>query len=147
MPVSVMIPTPLRPFTTRLDRLDLAPGTLDDVLQELTRDYPDLRIHMFNDEGKLRSFINIYLNDEDVRYLGQGWAIENEHVRVCQKVFVNDGDVISIVPSIAGGASSRQRPKGNRGQLFQSPPFDKVLTVFPGDERCGPKCSGPTVTQ
>ena len=57
----------------------------------MTSSYPDLRKHLYSDEGKLRAFVNLYLNDEDIRYLQQ------------DRTAVKEGDTLSIVPSIAGG--------------------------------------------
>ena len=65
----VLIPTPLRQFTEKHDSVELDGGTVGEVLSALTSQFPDLRKQIFNDEGKLRSFVNVYLNDEDIRYL------------------------------------------------------------------------------
>jgi molybdopterin/thiamine biosynthesis adenylyltransferase/rhodanese-related sulfurtransferase/molybdopterin converting factor small subunit len=67
----VLIPTPLRQFTAKQDAVTVPGGTVGEVLSALTLQYPDLRKQIFNDEGKLRSFVNVYLNDEDIRYLEQ----------------------------------------------------------------------------
>jgi molybdopterin converting factor small subunit len=91
MPVKVMIPTPLRQYTEKRDTVELAAGTVGEALSGLTAQYAALRKHLYNEDGKLRSFVNIYLNDEDIRYL------QKDQTRL------NDNDVISIVPSIAGG--------------------------------------------
>ena len=91
MPVKVVIPTPLRQYTASKDSVQLEAKTVAEALAGLTAQYGDLRRHLYNDEGKLRSFVNIYLNDEDIRYLQKE-----------QTPLVSD-DVISIVPSIAGG--------------------------------------------
>ena len=88
----ILIPTPLRQFADKKDTVEVAGRTIGDVLETLTTHYPDLRKNLFNEEGKLRSFVNVYLNDEDIRYLGK------------EATHVNDDDTISIVPSIAGGA-------------------------------------------
>jgi sulfur-carrier protein adenylyltransferase/sulfurtransferase len=88
----VLIPTPLRPYTGQKDAVELDGGTVGEVLGALTKQYGDLRRHLYADDGKLRSFVNIYVNDEDIRYL------EREATALKQ------GDVISIVPSVAGGA-------------------------------------------
>ena len=68
--------------------------TVGDALTGLTAKHPELRRHLYTDEGKLRAFVNVYLNDEDVRYLQQ------------ESTPVGEGDTISIVPSIAGGKFS-----------------------------------------
>ena len=65
----VLIPTPLRQFAEKQDSVELAGATVGEVLSALTAKFPDLRKQLFNDEGKLRSFVNVYLNDEDIRYL------------------------------------------------------------------------------
>ena len=87
----VLIPTPLRQYAGKQDSVELAGATVGEVLQSLTSQYADLRRHLYTDEGKLRSFVNVYVNDEDIRYL----AKENTPTK--------DGDTISIIPSIAGG--------------------------------------------
>jgi adenylyltransferase/sulfurtransferase len=90
----VMIPTPLRQYAGKQDSVELSGSTVGEVLKGLTTQHADLRKHLYNDEGKLRSYVNVYLNDEDIRYLDK------------EASAVKDGDTISIVPSIAGGAGS-----------------------------------------
>jgi adenylyltransferase/sulfurtransferase len=87
----VLIPTPLRQYVGGNDSVETAGASIGEVLSNLTSQYPDLRRNLYNDEGKLRSFVNVYLNDDDVRYLGRDAAA------------VKDNDTITIVPSIAGG--------------------------------------------
>lgn len=87
----VSIPTPLRQFTEQKDTVEYAGATVGEVLNSLTGQFSGLRQHLFNDEGKLRSFVNIYLNDEDIRYLEK------------TDTAVKDSDTITIIPSIAGG--------------------------------------------
>jgi adenylyltransferase/sulfurtransferase len=94
----VLIPTPLRQFTGKQDSVAVAGATVGEALNALTAQYPDLRRQIFNDEGKVRSFVNVYLNDEDVRYLGK------------DATAVKDGDTISLVPSIAGGSALATPP-------------------------------------
>jgi adenylyltransferase/sulfurtransferase len=89
----ILIPTPLRQFTGKQDSVVAGGATVGEVLSALTTQYPDLRKQIFNDEGKLRSFVNVYLNDEDIRYLGK------------DATAVSDGDTLSLVPSIAGGSA------------------------------------------
>src|ERR1700674_2727859 len=95
----VLIPTPLRQFTGKQDAVSVAGGTVGEVLQALISQYPDLRKQIFNDEGRLRSFVNVYLNDEDIRYLGR------------DATAVADGDTLSLVPSIAGGSAATAPPE------------------------------------
>ena len=90
--MTIYIPTPLRPYAAGKDELEVEAGTVSGALDELTQIFPDLRKHLFTEEGKLRAFVNVYLNDEDVRYLP-----EKDGTAVSAK------DTLSIVPSIAGG--------------------------------------------
>ena len=87
----VLIPTPLRQFAEKKDSVEVAGATVGDVMSALTAQYPDLRKNLYNDEGKLRSFVNVYVNDEDIRYMSK------------DATAVSASDTISIVPSIAGG--------------------------------------------
>src|SRR5664279_2925300 len=90
----VLIPTPLRQFAGKQDSVELAGTTVGEVLGSLTGQFAELRRHLYNDEGKLRSFVNVYLNDEDIRYMNK------------EATKLDSGDTISIVPSIAGGSTS-----------------------------------------
>lgn len=92
MPVNVLIPTPLRKFTENQDTIAVAPGSIGSVITELTQRFPGIVKPMLDDKGELRKFVNIYLNGEDIRF-AEGSATA-----------VKDGDEISIVPAIAGGA-------------------------------------------
>ncbi len=95
MAIKVIIPTPLRQYTGKKDFVEIDAATVGDALSGLTMQYGDLRHHLFTDDGRLRSFVNIYLNDEDIRYLQK------------DATPLHDNDVISIVPSIAGGSVRR----------------------------------------
>jgi sulfur-carrier protein adenylyltransferase/sulfurtransferase len=88
----VLIPTPLRPFTGQNDTVEVEGGTVAEALASLTKSYGDLKKHLYADDGKLRHFVNVYVNDDDIRYLDK------------DATKLKDGDVISIVPSVAGGA-------------------------------------------
>ena len=88
----ILIPTPLRQFAEKNDNVELLGATVGEVLGALTTRFPDLKKHLYNDEGKLRSFVNVYLNDEDIRYINK------------EASAVAAADTLSIVPSIAGGA-------------------------------------------
>ncbi len=89
----ILIPTPLRQYTDKQDTVAVAGATIGEALSDLIGRHQDLRRNLYNDEGKLRSFVNIYLNDEDIRYLSK------------EATPVKEGDTISIVPSIAGGSA------------------------------------------
>ncbi|MCM3879139.1 MAG: molybdopterin-synthase adenylyltransferase MoeB [Vicinamibacterales bacterium] len=88
----ILIPTPLRPFTGKQDAVEVDGATIGELLANLTTKYEGLKPHLYNEQGKLRSFVNVYLNDEDIRYLEK------------EKTPVKAGDTISIIPSVAGGA-------------------------------------------
>lgn len=92
MAVKVMIPTPLRQFTGKQASIECSAATVGEALGSLTGTFSELRKHLYTEDGKIRSFVNVYLNDEDIRFL------EKENTRT------KDGDTISIVPSIAGGS-------------------------------------------
>ncbi|MBI3934517.1 MAG: MoaD/ThiS family protein [Acidobacteria bacterium] len=92
MGVKVIIPTPLRQYTGKSDSVVVEGQTVEEVLWNLLSQYGELRKHLYSEDGKLRSFVNIYRNDEDIRYLDR------------ERTAVKETDVVSIVPSIAGGA-------------------------------------------
>jgi|SRR5579863_6627832 adenylyltransferase/sulfurtransferase len=87
----IHIPTPLRQYAGKHSAVDVGGKTVAEALTDLVAQHPELRRHLYTDDGKLRSFVNVYLNDEDVRYMQK------------DATPVTDGDNISIVPSIAGG--------------------------------------------
>jgi molybdopterin converting factor small subunit len=87
----IHIPTPLRQYAGKQSAVEVKTGSIADVLSDLVAQHPELRRHLYTEDGKLRAFVNVYLNDEDVRYLQK------------EATAVKDGDTISIVPSIAGG--------------------------------------------
>jgi sulfur-carrier protein len=92
--MKIHIPTPLRSYTGGLETVAIPGTTIDAVFSQLTTTYPDLKQHLFTHEGKLRSFVNVYLNDDDIRYL-----------EAKQETNVTDTDELTIIPSIAGGMS------------------------------------------
>jgi len=91
--VKVIIPTPLRAYAAKQESVELQASTVGEALASLTSRYQELRKHLYADDGRLRSFVNVYVNDEDIRYL------QKDQTRL------REGDTVSIVPSIAGGAS------------------------------------------
>ncbi len=94
MAVTLYVPTPLRAYTDDQESVRLEGKTVAEVLGNLTTRYGQLKRHLYADDGKLRNFVNVYVNDEDIRYL------EREKTRV------KDEDTVSIVPSVAGGSVS-----------------------------------------
>ncbi len=106
--LKVHIPTPLRQYAGKQAAVEVNGGTVAEVLGSLVKRHPDLRRHLYTDDGKLRAFVNVYVNDEDIRYLQK------------EATQVKDDDNISIVPSIAGGLdeqSLHQHPS-NSGPLM-----------------------------
>jgi molybdopterin converting factor small subunit len=91
MAVKVMIPTPLRAHAGGKAAADVPAATVQEALNKLTAEFADLRKHLYTSDGKLRSFVNVYVNGEDIRYLKQ------------EQTPTKDGDTINIIPSIAGG--------------------------------------------
>jgi molybdopterin/thiamine biosynthesis adenylyltransferase/rhodanese-related sulfurtransferase/molybdopterin converting factor small subunit len=92
MSIKIHIPTPLRPYTDKLDVVEVDGSTVGELLANLTTKFGGLKQHLFNDDGKMRSFVNVYVNDEDVRYLQK------------ERTPLKAGDNVSIIPSVAGGA-------------------------------------------
>ena len=92
MSQTVHIPTPLRQYTDKLDTVQVNGATVAEALAQLTTTYPDLQKHLYNEQGKLRHFVNIYVNDEDIRYLQK------------EQTALGATDTISIIPSVAGGS-------------------------------------------
>ena len=93
MPVTIHIPTALRSYAADHASVDVEGATVGAALTALTTQYPDLSKHLRTADGSLRSFVNVYLEDEDIRYLDK------------EATPVPDGASLSIVPSIAGGAA------------------------------------------
>jgi molybdopterin synthase sulfur carrier subunit len=91
MSVTVRIPTPLRRYTREREALSLTGSTVGEIIQELENAAPGIRERLLDDTGNVRRFVNIYVHDEDIRFLDN------------LKTPVKDGDELSIVPAIAGG--------------------------------------------
>jgi adenylyltransferase/sulfurtransferase len=94
----ILIPTPLRQYAGGQDTVEVEAATVGEALDKLTAEHADLRRHLFNDEGKLRSFVNVYVDDEDIRYLDK------------EQTKLSGAGAISIVPSIAGGSAAVAAP-------------------------------------
>jgi adenylyltransferase/sulfurtransferase len=97
MAVKVLIPIPLRPHARGNAAVEFPAKTGGEALGHLTTEFTDLKNHLFTEEGKLRSFVNVYLNGEDIRYLAQ------------ENTATKDGDTIHIIPSIAGGVCTARK--------------------------------------
>ncbi len=89
----IQIPSPLRQYAGKQATVDVSGDTVGEALAGLVALHPDLKKHLYNDDGKLRAFVNVYVNDEDMRYLQK------------EATALKDGDTLSIVPSIAGGCA------------------------------------------
>ena len=104
---TIHIPTPLRPFTDKKESVEVTGKTVGELLADLTTRHEGLRKHLYTDEGRLRNFVNVYLNDEDIRYLQK------------EQTPVKPGDSLSIVPSVAGGAptATDMRPELSQDEI------------------------------
>lgn len=91
MPTKVRIPTPLRKLTNNEEVVEVSAGTIGEAIAELQSRYPGIQERLVDEKGEVRRFVNVYVNEEDIRFL------EN------QKTPLKDGDEISIIPAIAGG--------------------------------------------
>ena len=87
----IQIPSPLRQYAGKQASVNVLAASVGEALKNLVAQHPDLKRHLYADDGKLRAFVNVYVNDEDMRYLQK------------EATALTDGDTISIVPSIAGG--------------------------------------------
>jgi len=88
---TVIIPTPLRKFTNNTAKLNIEAGNVEEVLLDLSSNFPDLKKHLLDEKGEIRSFLNIFVGDDDIRDLALG------------KTPLSQETVVSIVPAIAGG--------------------------------------------
>jgi molybdopterin synthase sulfur carrier subunit len=88
---TIIIPTPLRKFTNNTAKLQIRGGTIADSIEELTTNFPDLKKHLLDEKGQIRSFVNIFVGEQDIRDLQE------------EKTEVKEDTVISIIPAIAGG--------------------------------------------
>ncbi len=88
--VTVSIPSAFRRHTENLDQFRCSAANLEDLLDSLGARFPELKPHLRDEQGKVRRFLNIYVNDEDIRFLGNGYKFK-------------EGDEVTLVPSIAGG--------------------------------------------
>ena len=96
---TIIIPTPLRKFTNNSARLEVKSATVEESIKELSLNFPDLKKHLLDDTGKLRSFVNVFVGNDDIRDL------DNTQTKLA-------GDaIVSIVPAIAGGSTPKP-PKG-----------------------------------
>jgi molybdopterin synthase sulfur carrier subunit len=91
MPVTVRIPTPLRSVTKGNADVQAKGDTVDDLIVDLERQFPGLRERLVDESGELRRFVNIYVNQEDIRFMDNRATV------------LKDGDEVAIVPAIAGG--------------------------------------------
>jgi MoaD family protein len=96
----IHIPTALRQYVGKQASVEVGGATVGEAMNALVAQHPDLKKHLYTDDGKLRAFVNLYVNDEDIRYLQK------------EATGLKDGDSISIVPSIAGGAAAGDSTAG-----------------------------------
>jgi molybdopterin synthase sulfur carrier subunit len=91
MSVNVRIPTPLRKLTGDEELIEVQPGTIASALTEMQRRFPGIQERLLDESGEVRRFVNVYVNEEDIRFL-QG-----------RDTPLKEGDEVSIIPAIAGG--------------------------------------------
>lgn len=116
MAVKVRIPTPLQKLTHNQAEVACEGNSIDEILSDLERQHPGVKERLCDAEGKLRRFVNIYVNEEDIRFL-QG-----------QETKLKAGDDISIIPAIAGGAPTpKKKPASKKTKLVKK----RVTLVFP----------------
>lgn len=106
--MKILIPTPLRQFAGGQSAVEVTAPTVALALKELTDAHADLRKHLFTPEGKVRAFVNLYLNDEDVRYLPEK-----------ESSVVGENDTLTIIPSIAGGHQQSEMLHLAKSNLFR----------------------------
>lgn len=94
MPTRILIPTPLRVYAGKQDVIEVEGSTVGELLANMTAEYTELRKHLYNEDGRLRAFVAIFVNDDDIRFLEK------------EATPIKDGDTVSIIPSVAGGVSS-----------------------------------------
>jgi len=92
---TVIIPTPLRKFTNNTSRLSIQATSVSELIQKIISDFPEMKTHLLDVNGKVPSFLNIFVDDDDIRNLQ------------LEKTLVNDNTTVSIVPAIAGGSPSK----------------------------------------
>ncbi len=90
---TVIIPTPLRKFTGNTSKLEIKATNIKQTVDELTMNFPDLRKHLLDEQGKIRNFINIFVGNDDIRDLQK------------ENTLVREDSIISIIPAIAGGTA------------------------------------------
>jgi molybdopterin converting factor small subunit len=93
---TVIIPTPLRKFSNNIARVDVAASKVSDVVNQLTLTYPELKKHLVDTSGKIAPFINIFVDNKDIRNLD------------CEHTEIKDDTVVCIIPAIAGGSKSKK---------------------------------------
>jgi adenylyltransferase/sulfurtransferase len=119
MPVTITIPTPLRQFAAGQSEIEVEATTAGEALDQLTSVHAELRRHLFNDQNALRNFVNVYVNDEDIRHTDG------------PNTPVKEGDTILIVPSIAGGSAVLDQPATESKPIISA---DAILPMLSNEE-------------
>lgn len=88
---TIIIPTPLRKFANNTARIQIKGGSVASAIQEVTLNFPDLKKHLLDEQGKIRSFVNVFVGDHDIRDLQE------------EETIIPEDAVVSIIPAIAGG--------------------------------------------
>ena len=110
----IVVPTPMQRYTMNKEEIEVGGATVDHALQHLAENYPDIKKHLFNDDGTIRAFVNVYVNDDDSRYLQGG------------QTPVQDSDTLTIVPSIAGGLDAVGAGGAPSFHLSQNPDLEEL---------------------
>jgi MoaD family protein len=105
MAVKVIIPQPLQKLTKNLVDVEASGSNIRELIDDLEKNFPGLKERICDETGKIRRFINIYVNEEDVRFLKQ------------DETLLKDGDEVSIIPAIAGGQGVGSGPERSRGTI------------------------------
>ena len=120
MAVTVVIPTTLRLFTEHRSEIELEGKTVGEVLTLLSEEYPDTKKALFDEDGKLRSFVNIFVNDESIRDLND---FDTE---------VKDRDEIILIPAIAGGSGNESILGDRKGEKLTNDEINLITTALHG---------------
>src|SRR5919107_309615 len=119
MAVTVFIPTALRQFAGDKAEVAVDASTVGEALDKVTGEHAELRRHLYSEQGALRNFVNVYVNDEDIRH--------------SQKLDtpVKDGDTVSIIPAIAGGAATEHEVNAAKGEASSSSAAEGEAAALP----------------
>src|ERR671932_557319 len=134
MAVTVFIPTALRQFAGDRAEVSVEAATVGEALDKVTGEHAELRRHLYGEHGALRNFVNVYVNDEDIR---AAQRLETP---------VKDGDTVSIVPAIAGGAATEEKAQAVKTQDASSVKAEARSASWTSTWSTRQTCSGRSST-